>query len=256
MQYKKNIPQPFLARFLLGAGRLAWVNGRLARSRQHHQQALVLARELGDKRSQAWSLVELAANTDQYETYEVNMGLTEEARWIFSELDHKPGIVYTLGVQGELARNAGDLPLAREKYETALKMSQQTGEIMREMMMMDNLSFVAYHDGDYASAYESTRSFIKQVAGIGWRHAMIDGLWSLAGPLAKLGQPEKAARLLGASATLAAEMGVMPHPSDWDEIALYSAHVRIQLEESVFAEAFAQGQRMSLEQAVACALAE
>ena len=82
------------------------------------------------------------------------------------------------------------------------------------------------------------------------------GLALLSGPVASLGNPQKAAQLLGASDSLLKAMGLDPNPSDQLEIDRYDAAVRKQLTEKAFQIAWDKGQAMSLDQATAFALEE
>jgi len=120
--------------------------------------------------------------------------------------------------------------------------------------MLENLAYVAYHQGEYPRARDLAVTDIKLWLEIGGRQGMCVGLTGLAGPLGKLGEPEKAARLLGASAAVLAEMGIDHQPSDQHEITKYTADVRAQLDEATFEAAWAEGQVMTLDAAVAYAL--
>jgi hypothetical protein len=105
-------------------------------------------------------------------------------------------------------------------------------------------------------ARDLNESFLVHINEIGLKHMAIAGIGSAAGPLGKLGKLEKAARLLGASAALMAGMGGDHQSGDQHEIAKYTAEVRAQLDEATFDAAYAEGQAMTLEQAMAYALAE
>jgi hypothetical protein len=78
----------------------------------------------------------------------------------------------------------------------------------------------------------------------------------MAGVAAGLGEWQRAARLLGATAGLLESMGGVLDP-DWQaDVDRYEAATRSTLGEEAFAEAWAEGQAMSLEQAVEYALHE
>jgi tetratricopeptide (TPR) repeat protein len=253
----EEIPREHQVRLLLGAVRLAWANGELAQSKRFCQQGLALARKLGDRRNEAWLLEQLAVCfVDRPEEYEEANRYSEEALAIFKELDHKPGIAHTLNNVGELARAAGDYVRAREAYEVCLAIVSETGEVYRQNMMLGNLGFVAYEEGDYERARDFFASFLRQSYKIGSRQWAMSGLASLAGPLGKLGEPEKATRLLGASRALMAGMGIDYQPTDLPEMAKYAADVRAQLDEATFEAAYAEGKAMTLEQALVYALEE
>jgi hypothetical protein len=71
-----------------------------------------------------------------------------------------------------------------------------------------------------------------------------------------LGQPERAAQLLGACETAVERLGAIHHASDKPEVARILATVRAQLDDGAFQEAWAAGQKMTMEQAAAYALEE
>jgi hypothetical protein len=81
-------------------------------------------------------------------------------------------------------------------------------------------------------------------------------LAGLAGPISARGDPERAARLLGASEALLETIGVGLQCSDQFEVDRYEAAVREQLDQATFEAAWAEGRAMSLEQAVTSALEE
>ena len=121
-------------------------------------------------------------------------------------------------------------------------------------MMLGNLGYVAYEEGDYKRVRDLNASLLRQSYKIGSRQWAMGGLATLAGPLGKLGEPEKGARLLGASSALMAGMGIDYQLGDLQEIAKYTADVKSQLDEATFEAAYAEGEAMTLEQAVAYAL--
>jgi tetratricopeptide (TPR) repeat protein len=236
---------------------LAWVNGELYRGQQLSQKALALARELGDRYNEAWSLLYLAVCfVRRPEKYDEAVGYVKEAQTIFQELDEKPGIASGLNTLGELARAAGDYERAKMMYEACQDISRETGEIIRHNMMHENLGFVAYEEGKYLSSFELFALCIKGWLEMGMKQGIMTGLGNLAGPLSRMGEPEKAASLLGVSEALLAEVGFDHHPSDLVEIAKYTAEVRSQLDETTFKAAYAEGQAMTLEQVIAYALEE
>lgn len=65
-----------------------------------------------------------------------------------------------------------------------------------------------------------------------------------------------AARLLGASAAMLETMGMPYPPSDRDEVALYVTDISSQLDEETFSTAWAEGQAMSMTEAIAYVLEE
>jgi tetratricopeptide (TPR) repeat protein len=250
-----QIPREQQIRFLYGYGRMAWVNGDVEHSIPSRQEALALSRELGDRRSEGWSLIHLAISSiNKPKELEAAIGQCKEGLAILQEVNDKPGIAQGLNNLGELFRASGDYGRARDLYEETLIVCGETGEVIRESMMYANLGFVAYQEGDYERARELTAASMRPMVDIGLKQLVISGLAGLAGSLAKLGEPKKAARLLGASDGLMAEMGFDHQPSDLPEILKYTADIKSHLDEATFEAAYAEGQAMTLEQAVAYAL--
>jgi hypothetical protein len=71
-----------------------------------------------------------------------------------------------------------------------------------------------------------------------------------------LGQPEKAARLLGASASMLNMIGIDYQPGDQPEITKYITNVRALLDDDRFESAWEEGQSMTFNQAVNYALSD
>ena len=251
-----QIPRPIQARFLLGAGRLSWVNGALEQSHKLFLRGLEVAQATDNRRVAAWLLVELSVCAFRIDGRDLSLQRCEQGLATFRKLDDLPGIATAYNNLGEVARLSGDYEQARAMYEACLATCRKTGEITRQIMQSHNLAYIAYRQGDFARARDLNKSCLEQMVEIGWKHGSIDTLWNLAGPLTWLGQEEKAARLLGASAALLVEMGVVPHPSDIHELALYTADVRARLDETAFETMYAEGGAMTLPQAVDYALAE
>ena len=121
---------------------------------------------------------------------------------------------------------------------------------------MGNLGYVAQHQGDYERAESLQRQFLTLWWELGSKYPIPAGLSGLAGPAVTRGDPERAARLLGASEALLETMGVGLQPADQAEADRYVAAVRERLDEGTFEAAWAEGRAMSLEEAVAYALSE
>jgi tetratricopeptide (TPR) repeat protein len=251
-----KIPTDHQVRFLLGAKRLSWVGDTHEQNILLGQKALALARELGDRSNEAWLLAEISHSLELPEKYESAVKMSTRALTLFRELDDKPGMALALNALGEVERLSGNYERAKEAYEETLAICRETGEIYRHSMNLANLAFVAYDEGEYERGRELATSLLKHRMEIGWVEWVQIGLMVLAGPLGKLGQPEKAARLLGASTSIMAEIGIYFQPGDQPEMDKYIADVRTQLDEATFETAWAEGQAMTLKQALVYALDE
>jgi predicted ATPase/class 3 adenylate cyclase len=253
--HKEAIADQYRLRLLVAAAWLSWADDDLSQSIRLAEENLLLARKMNDKRSEAWALLQLAISLiDQPEALNEAARRAETGLAIYRELRDEPGIAQALNIRGELARAAGDYDRAQEVYEECMAVSRKIGDVIRQSLMLENMTFLANHQGDYVRGRELALNVIRQWANIGRRQAVCIGLAGLAGSLGKLGEPEKAAQLLGASTARLAEIGIDFQPGDQHEVASYTAEVRAQLDKATFEAAWAEGQAMKLDSAIAYAL--
>jgi tetratricopeptide (TPR) repeat protein len=150
----------------------------------------------------------------------------------------------------------GDYERAGAAYEECLTLCREIGAKLRETLTYDMLAVVAQHQGDYDRAEAIILEGLNPARELGSGYQIAYSLALLAGPVGAKGQPERAARLLGASEAVFEAWRVGPVTADQLEIDQYMADVRAQLDEAAFEAAWAEGRAMSLEEAVAYALGE
>ncbi len=243
-------------RFLVSAGHLVMLND-LAVAQQLFGRALAIARTLGDQLPIAWPLL-LLGYTMMHEP-QAAMPLVEEALALFRTLGHQPGIAQSLNIIGEIARVGGDDARAQHAYEECLRVCRQTGEARRICYIWLNLAYIAQHSGDHQRALQLVRQSLQLARERNDRHDLAIALIAIAGspgavaagPAASL---RRSARLLGAAEAALERMGTFHIPSDTPEYERIIASVRTQLPAASFDYAWAEGRRMTLEQATAYAL--
>lgn len=242
------------ANLLNGAAMMAFARGDHERGKALNQEALALARSVDDRPSIARSLFWLAAQmTDNPAEYRQGLVLCDEALSIYLELDYKPGLAWAYNQIGELSRLVGDYTRARQAYQDSYAVCQETGNQRRAAIALVNLSYAAQHQGDYAKAAEHALQGLKLLNELRLKYHSTIVLAMLSGPIAALGQPARAAMLLGASEAIFESMSVGLQPADQVEIDQYIALVREQLGEAQFRQTWAAGRQMTFEQAVAFA---
>jgi len=246
-------PVAYHAKFLIGAGNIAFFYD-LDAAKRLLTQALNIARELGAKRHTAWALVFLGY-TMLGET-EAALATVEDGLALFREMDHKPGIAQALNIMGEIARFGGDDARARRAYEECLVLSQEMGDTRRIRFMFGNLSFIAQHEGDNQRARELAVQALHIACEMNNHLEMATSMAVLAGAIGLIGQAEQAARLFGAWEAALERLGAFPQPADRPEHDRNIAAIRAQLDSATFEAAWAEGQEMTLEQAMTEALAD
>jgi non-specific serine/threonine protein kinase len=245
------------AKALNAAGWLSFIQGDYGRGKLFNGEALALYRELGEEANMAWALLFLGAHyAGGLSEIKEGRALSEEALALFRAQDNKHGIIRALNQKAELARLDGDYDRAGKAYEECLALCREFGDKQREAFTLSNSAFVAQHQGNYEQAESRIKKALVLSRGLKTKYPLAMDLASLSGPVAARGDPERAARLLGASDALLKAMGLGLQPQDQPEIDRYEAAIREQLGEEAFNSAWAKGQAMSLEEAVAYALGE
>ena len=249
----EDVPMIYHPKFLLSAGYVALLYD-LNKAHDLLKQALEISRESGDKLQIAWALIFLGYA--MHKEPHAALPIVEEGMTLFRELNHLPGIAQTLNVIGEITRVNGYDERAKQVYEECLMVCQQTGEVRRICFLCYNLAYIAQHEGDHLYAIELGHRGLHLSRERQDRQEMANGLSVLAGSFAPTGQPERAARLLGASEAAVERIGTMYHASDVPEVERIVAAVRGRLDEASFQAAWAAGRKMTLDQAVADVLGE
>jgi predicted ATPase len=251
------------ARALYAAGVLAYWQGDAEAAVPPLEQSLALARALGDRPTTGYVLTPYVLN---------NLGMAfrdlgdlvrartccEEALALSQALGDRDQVANTLCSLGRLALEAGDLEQATVYSERALAESRQ---IQFHTGAADGLAMqalIARRRADLSRAVALAREALVLYQVTEDVRLYGDGLEVCAILDASQGRSERAARLLGAAAASRSRIGMrrpMEGPTAADiEWAVDSA--RAALGEEAWAAAFAAGQALTLEQAVAEALDE
>jgi non-specific serine/threonine protein kinase len=190
--------------------------GDLPRAREHFQRALTIKREVGDRLGLAGSLSSLSTLARLAGEHRSAVALVDEAVALERELGSPSGLAYRLYVLCLAAGAAGDLPRAGAAGLEALALERGQGAGESIARRLERLAEV--------------------VLGAGGADA-----------------PRRAARLLGAAATLREAIGAPPRNPEGYRRRIEA--VRRTLTPGAFARARAAGRALTPEQALAGALA-
>jgi predicted ATPase/transcriptional regulator with XRE-family HTH domain len=289
-----TVPPRVRARACTTLGTLAWASGDHATAAAHHARALALYRALDDRRGMARALHNLGAVTAIQGDYAWATSLGEESLALYRSLRDGPGIALALNNLAAIALGHPDYARAGSLLEESLALSRQQGDTLGTAIALSNLADAARGQGDYARAVALYEQSLTLHESIGDRMGRRQDLVELAGALQALGQhdralalyreslseyqaggnprsaayalegialihavqgqPEPAARLVGAAAALRAAIGAPLMEPDRRRYDPALAAVRTVLGEEAFAAAWAAGQTLSLEQAITEAL--
>jgi tetratricopeptide (TPR) repeat protein len=245
--------KPSMAEAFLNLGRVARLQGDHERSRNLVQQSLALFREQQIMWGVVWSLISLAdVALDQGDAAQA-LGPIEEALALTESLRDNYGNMWARCLLGRLAHLKGDLERAAMLLEESLAWLRNWGSPSM-FEVLNDLGRVALDQGntDRAAALfgESLKLSREPENEIGVALSLV----GLAGVAGAWGQPERAAQLLGAAEAIRESIGRPLMPVERAVFDRYAATIRAQLDDATFAVMWAEGLKMTLEQAKAEAL--
>lgn len=234
-------------------GELALDQGDLEGARALHEESLAIRRCLDDPPAVADSLNCLGIIAYLQGDYAAARRLYEESLAIRRKLGIKRGIAGSLANLGIVAHALGDFDQAARLYEESRSIQLELGDRPGLAVSLLHLGIVALHQGLDAQAARLFRESIGLFQALHNSVGIVECLHELAAGAAARGQWERAVKLWAATRALRESAGAPSLPADLAEQEQKEA-ARRALGEEGFAAAWAAGEAMSLEAAVACAL--
>jgi predicted ATPase/class 3 adenylate cyclase len=245
-----------LGRALGLLGVVSAFDGDQAAAQALFQQSLGIARRGDDLWSQSMTLRLLATGALGRGDRAEADALLEESLSTARASGDLWCVAMTLNTRGDLARAQGDYRRAGALYEESVLLFRQHGVGGMFGGVLHNLGYVALQGGDE----EHARALFEEALGLfrrmGDRRGMAECLAGLAGVLGAWGQAEPAARLFGAAEAAFEALGTSPSPHNQADYDRNLAAVRAALADDAFTAARTAGRGMTTEQAIAYAMWE
>ena len=246
-------PTAARARALVGSAVMAANGDYLATGRLRAEEALALHRTLGDAWGAAYSTYMLGYLATEESDWANAQPLFEESLRAFRELgDEHYSLLSTDGLAW-ISRELGDTERSRALHEDVLHRARAQSDEIVVAVQLFQLATLAFDDGRVQDAL----AMLKEALGINRDHDMPEGivenLCIFAKFLAAEGRAEMAVRLMSRAEVLRDEIGgVSSWVAEMNEKTL--AIIRAQLDDAALAEAWEQGQALTVDEAVALAL--
>jgi non-specific serine/threonine protein kinase len=242
------------ARALRASGALALYGGDSETAGVRLEQAVALARLAGDLLTVANALSSLGVmKMGQGDLAQAEAHLRESLT-LMRDLGERRGAVSTLTNLSVVPRFQGNMEQAAEIMDEALTLAREVGDRDLVATNLANASTVALRRGEVAKAYAMSYEALELYWALSDPRRCAIGLETLAGALAMMGYGVRAARLLGAAATLRVAVGSPKPVNEAADTAWEVADARAAIGESAWEAAYNAGQALSLEKAVAEAL--
>ena len=218
-------------------------------------QGLDLLRQLGDLWGMGFAIVLLGNLSEKKEDYEKARSLFEQYLTIQETLYFKQGLTHALIVLGEFHKEQGEFHQAEQFFQKSLKISRDYDLIWPLSLSLYELGLLALARIDYSLAKQYfTNTYDYACTMYSEAQSVCDLLTALAAVAAGTDQPERAAKLYGATQAALGTTEYRIKPSD---LAAFERHIQIareQMGDSRFESLVMEGRAMTLEQAVKYAL--
>jgi predicted ATPase/DNA-binding SARP family transcriptional activator len=293
--FRKSGDTLFIANVLVELARLAERQDQYARAKAYVEESLAIDRRIGAKRRIAGDLVRLAGVVLLQGNFGDAAALCEEALPTLRRLGERGIAFFALMALARIARCLGDYARGKALIDQVLDIARDLGIDWGIAAARNELGIIAFHEGDDARAstlleqslvyFRRSGEAIEVAAALHWlallalrsgdimratdlaaesltwsravgsRAIISHGLEAMAAVEGASGQPEHAARLLGAAAAVRDAIGHPVEPARQPEYDALAAMVRTALGEKAASEAWEAGRAMTIEAAVECALA-
>lgn len=237
-------------------GTIATQKGEYARARAFYQESLEIRRELNEKRligSLLSNLGILARMNNELDSAE---GLYEEALALRREIGDRLGIAVSLNNLGLLKRFQGDYVQGRAMLEQALAAWREIGDRPNLANTLTSLGEVLLDRGDGQAAREPLVESLTITRALGEKRSIAFLLENFARIADLQNEPQRAIQLAGAASALRQAIGAPLPDSDQKTLDERLQKARDSLGPEPAAQAWEQGQAMTMEQAIDYALNE
>ena len=242
------------AMMLSSLGHVAQREGDDQRAETLYQESLKLTRIGGAKPLLAGQLFDLGCMALMRRDFAAARALFEECLALEREMGHRQGLAGALNCLGDVARFQGNYAGARTYYEESLALCRAKEAKPYIAVLLHSLGHVALHQGDSRRAQMLFVEGLALQGEFSHQQHINEFLAGLAAVAAIDGAPDRAARLFGAAEASLKTSDDRLDFVDFGEDDRNLASLRAQLDTEVFAAAWAEGQAMTLEQAISYGL--
>jgi predicted ATPase/class 3 adenylate cyclase len=285
--------EELLMRACFSLGTITVGSGEIMVSRSALQEAIALARQLGDKFMLGYSL-EMFSTASIFIKAEDALPAAQEGLEIFNELNDHAGLAIAYsnisrwaGINGNfeesqkylallqgitkdiplsfqsgilllgLAYNARFLKqfeLARKHFEVGFKMFEYVGHKGFMTVMTTEIAHVDRALGNYTKAKNTYKETIKVFQDVGNRPAVAHQLECFAMIAVVEEEPQRAAKLFGAAEAIRDVTGHEPTDEEQAEEMQFITRLHVMLSDTEFNALWAEGRSLTMEQAIQLAL--
>ena len=235
-----------LGETLTSLGILMQFRGDLAAATEAHEESLALRRRLGLESGVANSLSNLASVAFSRDDLDDAARLGDESMTMYRRLGNISGTSHALMKLGLVAARRKDYEGADRFFEESLALQRGLGELGSVFYSLSNLGSTAHKRGDVPLAIARYREALELLESVPNKAAIAGTLELFAAALTAAGEPQRAARILGATDALRTLIGSPVFPSERPDYEAAISSTRAALGDRQFETEWQMGAVMNL----------
>jgi predicted ATPase len=178
-----------------GAGALAEAQGDLAAAALHHEAALRLRREIGDRSGEVRSLTDFGIVADKMGDPAQAVRLFEEGIALARSADDRPRLAACLANLGFVSLDQGDHQRAAAAFRESLELFRDLGDRQNLSYVLGGLGNLVFLEGDYAGAAALQEESLRVLRALGDQQGIADATADLGHAVQRQGDLDRAEEL-------------------------------------------------------------
>lgn len=195
------------AKVYIGAGMLAWRQSEYYQAAEYTEKSLALTRQIGDPATISRILQSLATIESARGNYTRSTALLEEALALDRGSGNRENLAYDLGSLADIAFQQGNYGPAQTFYEESLALHRERGDKNSIAICLHNLGEVYHLLNNDAQSLELTEEAASLFRELGVKQGLAVSLANLGELTYRAGDPERAQRLYREALNLQQELG-------------------------------------------------
>ena len=247
----QGLPLAYLARLMDSAGTLAYLQGDYKQANYYHQRGLSLADELADPHLRALALFGLSNAAMNLGKYQRVMELAEECLPIARQVGDHWLTAMALNNLAEVTRQQGDLQSAEEMFSEGFALLRELNAKGFMAILLTGLGLLAQARKNYQQALSMHAQSIWLACEVDDQRVLARCLEKTASVIGIMGQPNRAAQILGAADALRSQLNTPVEQVDFLDYEKILTFMRETLGENQFRADWEIGRKMTLDEAIA-----
>lgn len=245
------------AKSLTSLGMLVWISSDYEKAIEVCEKSLSVLERINYPIIKAQTLFVLGmSHWYRFGNAEKSIAFLNESLNLYREVKFDTGVVFTTVVLAAIYQTNDDLTKAAQLLDESMSAAQRSKNNLARSIALVNFGRLKFAEGDYIQAKELCQESLRLREELADRWGLVQCLEPLTAIAVIEGNPQHAAKMLGAIDVLLETLGAQPPLIFQADHEPSAAAVRHALDKETFDRLFSEGRKLSIKESVAFALEE